>query len=159
MEEAKKEPEVAEEVIEEIVVAQSDNKMIFSETIGELATALSKAQGEMKGVEKSKQGYGYKFADLGAVLDTLREPFAKNGLAIVQGHELKKGKNPSVVTYSRIIHSSGEWTESALEIPIAQMKGLSPAQMIGVVCTYAKRYLIQAQAGLASEDTDGTVKK
>ena len=70
-----------------------------------------------------------------------------------------KGDNPSVITYSRIIHSSGEWTESALEIPITAMKGLSPAQTVGVVSTYAKRYLIQAQAGLASEDTDAALGK
>ena len=141
-----------------VTQAAESKRMIFSETIGKFALALSKAQGAMGAVGKGKQGYGYKYADLASVLDTLREPFANNELCIVQGHELIKGDNPSVITYSRIIHSSGEWTESALEIPITAMKGLSPAQTVGVVSTYAKRYLIQAQAGLASEDTDGTGK-
>jgi len=136
-----------------------DRRMTFSDSIGNLALALSKAQGAMDNVAKGKQGYGYKYSDLASVHTTLREPFAKNELAIVQGHELLKGDNPSVVTYSRIIHSSGEWTESALEIPITAMKGLSPAQTVGVVSTYAKRYLIQAQAGLASEDTDASLGK
>ena len=149
-----------EEIIENGVIAKKpapatgNRPMKFSDTMGQIALALSKAQGSMDAVKKGKQGYGYKFSDLASVLDALRQPFADNELAIIQGHELIKGENPSVVTYSRIIHSSGEWTESALEIPITAMKGLSPAQTVGVVCTYAKRYLIQAQAGLASEDTD-----
>ena len=152
--------EELEQIIEGGVAAEvakpESRRMQFSKTCGKLAFALSKAQGAMHAVGKGKQGYGYKYADLGSVLDELREPFAKNELAIVQGHELLKGENPSVITYSRIIHSSGEWTESALEIPITAMKGLSPAQTVGVVSTYAKRYLIQAQAGLASEDTDAS---
>ena len=154
-----------EEIIENGVIAKkpvivpASRAMKFSDSIGQIALALSKAQGNMGSVSKGKQGYGYKYSDLASVLETLRKPFADNELAIVQGHELIKGENPSVVTYSRIIHSSGEWTESALEIPITAMKGLSPAQTVGVVSTYAKRYLIQAQAGLASEDTDGTGSK
>ncbi len=146
------------ELVRAAVAKPESKRMTFSDTIGKLAFALSKAQGAMGNVAKGKQGYGYKFADLASVLDTLRKPFADNELAIIQGHELQKGENPSVITYSRIVHSSGEWTESALEIPITAMKGLSPSQTVGVVCTYAKRYLIQAQAGLASEDTDGTSK-
>ena len=153
--------EAGKEIGKEIKAAEATtqgNRMTFSPTIGKLALALSKAQGAMGAVGKGKQGYGYKYADLASVLETLREPFSKNELCIVQGHELLKGDSPSVVTYSRIIHSSGEWTESALEIPITAMKGLSPAQTVGVVSTYAKRYLIQAQAGLASEDTDAALK-
>ena len=158
----KEEVKELEQIINDGIVATvaepESRRMQFSETCGKLALALSKAQGEMHAVEKGKQGYGYKFSDLASVLETLRKPFADNELSIIQGHELLKGDNPSVITYSRILHSSGEWTESALEIPITAMKGLSPAQSVGVVCTYAKRYLIQAQAGLASEDTDATTK-
>lgn len=159
-----KEPEqiISEGEVKEVVkkvVASVSRRMIFSETIGNFAFALSKAQGAMHAVSKGKTGYGYKYSDLASVLEVLRKPFADNELCIVQGHELLKGTNPSVVTYSRIIHSSGEWTESALEIPLTAMKGLSPAQTVGVVSTYAKRYLIQAQAGLASEDTDAALTK
>lgn len=159
-----KEPEqiINEGEVKEVVkkvVASVSRRMIFSETTGNFALALSKAQGAMHAVSKGKTGYGYKYSDLASVLEVLRKPFADNELCIVQGHELLKGTNPSVVTYSRIIHSSGEWTESALEIPLTAMKGLSPAQTVGVVSTYAKRYLIQAQAGLASEDTDAALTK
>lgn len=151
---------ISEGQVKEIVTkAVKSRRMQFSDTIGNFALALSKAQGAMHAVSKGKTGYGYKYSDLASVLEVLRQPFAENELCIVQGHELIKGTNPSVVTYSRIIHSSGEWTESALEIPLTAMKGLSPAQTVGVVSTYAKRYLIQAQAGLASEDTDAALAK
>ena len=148
---------VAEEYIPE--PEKESMRMHFSDEIGNLALAMSKAQGSMTAVSKDRSGYGYKFSDLASVLEVLRKPFADNELAIIQGHELLKGENPSVVTYSRIVHSSGEWTQSELEIPITAMKGLSPAQTVGVVSTYAKRYLIQAQAGLASEDTDAALGK
>lgn len=153
---------IEEGKVKEIVKAavhSESRRMMFSNEIGKFALALSKAQGAMGNVGKGKTGYGYKYSDLASVLDMLRKPFADNELAIVQGHELVKGSNPSVITYSRIIHSSGQWTESALEIPVTAMKGLSPAQTVGVVSTYAKRYLIQAQAGLASEDTDAANPK
>ena len=75
-------------IIEVPKPASKDRRMTFSSTIGNLALAMSKAQGAMDAVKKGKQGYGYKYSDLASVLSTLREPFAKNELAIVQGHEL-----------------------------------------------------------------------
>ena len=57
------------------------------------------------------------------------------------------------------MHESGEWIKSTLELPVTVMKGLSLPQSVGVVCTYARRYLLQASCGLASEDTDGAADK
>lgn len=143
-------------VVKEIVKeAAKDMSMETSPSIGNIAGALAKAQGSMGAVGKGKSGYGYKYSDLASVFEVARKPLSDNAIAITQGHYLIKGDKPSVVTESLVMHESGEWIKTSLEIPITVMKGLSPAQMIGVVCTYAKRYLLQAQVGLASEDTDG----
>lgn len=157
---AVEEPKIenGEAVIPEIQVVES-SLMEMSPTIGKLALALSKAQGAMTAVGKGKTGYGYVYADLASVIDVAKKPLSDNEIAVTQGHYLKKGKNPSVVTQSMLMHSSGEWVRVSLEIPLTIMKGLSPAQSVGVVCTYAKRYLMQAQLGLASEDTDAALKK
>lgn len=127
----------------------------MSSEIGELAGALAKAQGEMANGIKGKQGYGYKYMELGSLIDIARPALAKHEVAIIQTHELIKGSNPSVVTYTTVMHSSGQWHKSALELPIKVMANLSSAQMIGVNCTYGRRYALQAICLIASEeDTD-----
>lgn len=128
-----------------------------SESIGNLAGALARAQGAMDNGQKSKQGYGYKYMELNSLIDIARKPLADNEVAIIQTHEFyKKGKRPSVITHTTIMHSSGEWHKSSLELPIQEMKQLTPAQMIGVNCTYGRRYALQSILFMSSEeDTDG----
>lgn len=58
-----------------------------------------------------------------------------------------------VVVRTRLIHVSGEWLENDLEIPVSM--GNNPAQATGIAITYAKRYAIQAIAGVPSDDDDG----
>ncbi len=57
-----------------------------SESIAELAKALAKAQGEMKGALRDSQNPYFKstYADLASVWDAIKEPFTKNGLSFVQ---------------------------------------------------------------------------
>lgn len=131
-----------------------------SETIGELAGALAKAQGIMSNGIKNTQGYGYKYMELGSLIDIARPALSKHGIAILQTHELLKGKAPSVVTHTTILHESGEWHRSSIELPIKVMPQLSQAQMIGVNCTYGRRYALQAVCLIASEeDTDAGAPK
>ncbi len=126
-----------------------------SENIGELGGALAKAQGLMSNGTKDKQGYGYKYMTLSALTDISRPALSSNELAIIQTHELVKGEVPSVATHTTLMHSSGQWHKSTIELPIAVMKGLSPSQMVGVVCTYGRRYALQAICFIAAdEDTD-----
>lgn len=58
-----------------------------------------------------------------------------------------------VVVRTRLIHVSGQWIENDLEIPVSM--GNNPAQATGIAITYAKRYAIQAIAGVPSDDDDG----
>lgn len=131
-----------------------------SEEIGDLALALSKAQGACHNGSKDTAGYNYKYMTLNQLIDIMRKPFSDNELAILQSHELiKHATNPRIVTYTTVMHSSGQWHKSALEIPMTIMNNLTPAQMIGMVCTYARRYTLQALALITSEeDTDSAPK-
>ena len=131
----------------------------MSDTIGSLAGALAKAQGGMSNGVKGKQGYGYKYMELGALIDIARPELAKNNICIIQTHELIKGATPSVATHTTIMHSSGEWHKSSIELPIKVMPQLSQAQMVGINCTYGRRYSLQALLLIASEDdTDASSK-
>ena len=55
-----------------------------SDSINELASALSRAQASINNVIRDKEGFGYQYADLAACLDAIREPLSGNGLSISQ---------------------------------------------------------------------------
>lgn len=123
--------------------------MIKSEQINELAAALSKAQGEMKGASKDSTNpfFKSKYADLASVWEAFRAPFSKNGLSLVQSPRLQDGL---VYIESMLFHSSGQWVHSELS---AQPKDHSP-QAVGSTITYLRRYAAQSIAGVCPEDDD-----
>jgi len=154
------ETKIEEQVVEQLTYIEPIT-MSMSESIGNLAGALAKAQGAMSAGKKSKEGYGYNYMDLASLIDTIKKPLADNEVSYSQGHYVvtKPSGKVYVGTDSIIMHSSGEWIRSTLELPLPNMKQLQPAQLVGVVSTYARRYLLQAQVGIASEeDTDGRAK-
>lgn len=129
-----------------------------SESIKEIATALSKAQGEYKGAVKKatnpafkKPGEeGTKYADLEADFHCIQEPFSKHGLSITQS--VVKGE-PYLAT--TIMHISGEWITSY--VPFKPADGAT-AQLIKSFTTYAKRNGLEAAAAIPStDDDDGNV--
>ena len=122
-----------------------------SEQIGELAAALAKAQGQMTGAKKDSDNpfFKSKYADLASVVDAIREPFAENGLAYVQAPCPTEGDRVEVETV--LMHSSGQWVSSTVEVPVTKQD----AQGYGSALTYARRYGLQAIAGVAAEDDDG----
>lgn len=158
-----------EEVIEEVVQTVIEPKISISEisreaylavclpthseNIGELAKALAAAQGDMSNGAKDKQGYGYKYMTLATVTDLARAALSKNDIAVIQTHFfIRDGEKSSVVTFTELLHSSGQWHKSSLELPVVVTKGLSPSQAIGVGCTYGRRYSLQAVCMIAAED-------
>lgn len=133
--------------------------MNTSETIGNLLSALSAAQGEIQNAEKDVQGYGYKYADLGQILTMVRPILAKHKLAVIQ---LPHNADGGIAVTTRLGHESGEWLEDTLTMPVEQTLNkegkptLSIAQESGKVVTYSRRYMLSALLGVAQEDTDAT---
>lgn len=125
--------------------------MFKSEQINELAAALSKAQGSMESAKKDSANpfFKSKYADLAAVVEAIRKPFADNGLAYTQLPARCAGEEVQVVTV--LLHSSGQWIASETNVPVTKRD----AQGYGSALTYARRYGLQAIAGLAAEDDDG----
>lgn len=125
--------------------------MKTSETIGALAAALSAAQGELHNVEKNKEGYGYNYADIAAILDVARPILSRHGLSVVQFPQNSVG---GISVTTRLMHGSGEWLEDSISMPVEEAKNLSAAQACGVVITYCRRYSLAAVLGIAQEDSD-----
>ena len=124
--------------------------MNTSESIGKLAAALSKAQAAMTGAKKASNNpfFKSKYSDLSQVMEAISGPFADNELSFIQSPGFD-GTRITVTT--RIMHSSGEWIEGECVLPPTK----NDAQGYGSAITYAKRYGLQAMAGVPSVDDDG----
>ncbi len=123
--------------------------MCQSELINELATALSKAQGEMQAAIKDKVNPFFKsaYADLGSVWDAARPVLSKYGLSVIQTTDLSGDK---IVLVTTLAHASGQWIKSYL--PLNPSK--QDSQGVGAAITYLRRYSLSAIVGVVCDDDD-----
>lgn len=122
-----------------------------SESIKELATALSKVQGQLTFAKKDSANPFFKstYADLESVWDSCREALAKNGLAVIQmPGNFFEGR---MWLITRLVHSSGEWIEQEMSVPVNK----PDAQGAGSALTYMRRYALAAFVGIVQADDDG----
>lgn len=129
--------------------------MKSSNSLSTIAEALANAQGEAKDVQKSKQGYGYKYATLESILSMLRPILAKHKLSVLQSHGNEENR---ITVTTRLMHSSGEWLEDTGGVEFQLLKGMNNAQSVGSAITYLRRYQISAFMNITSdEDVDGEI--
>jgi len=123
--------------------------MNHSESINELATALSKAQGEMQAAIKDSVNpfFKSKYADLGSVWDAARPVLSKNGLCVMQTTEMLGDK---IIMVTTLAHTSGQWMKSFL--PLNPSK--NDSQGVGAAITYLRRYSLSALVGVVCDDED-----
>jgi hypothetical protein len=121
----------------------------MSETIDQLAAALSIAQGQIEDATKSSKNdfYKSKYADLASVRAAVRQPFADNGLSVVQFPRTVPG---GVEVETMLLHSSGEFMAETLFMPVKH-----EPHPIGSGISYARRYALMSIANLAADDDDG----
>ena len=125
--------------------------MKTSDSIKELATALAKAQASMAGAKKDSTNphFRSKYADLASIWEACRDALTSNGIAVVQ--MTRATTEEAVIVETRLLHSSGEWIEGELLVPVTK----ADAQGFGSAITYARRYSLAAAVGVAPEDDDG----
>lgn len=123
-----------------------------SETIKELAAALSKFQASVPKIDldrevevQTKTGGKYKFryATFANIIDKIKKPLSEHGLSYSQ----LVNENSSVTTI--LMHESGEWISSTLLIT-----GEKTPQGIGSTITYTKRYALSSMLGVCADDDD-----
>lgn len=125
--------------------------MASSESIKELATALSKFQGQIKPALKDSANpfFKSKYADLESVWESCREPLTKNGLGVIQMPGNYFEGRMWLIT--RLVHSSGEWIEQEMSIPVAKQD----AHGCLAAVTYMRRGSLSAFLGIVQADDDG----
>ena len=123
--------------------------MKSSELINELAAALCKAQGEMGGAVKDSSNPFFKssYADLTSVIKAIKQPFADNGLSYTQ---FPVNDENGVGVSTRLMHVSGQWLEMEYTLPMVK----KDPQAAGSCISYARRYSLQAMAGIPTAEDD-----
>lgn len=124
--------------------------MKMSDSIAQLAEALSKAQGQIDDATKTgiNPHFRSKYADLAAVRSVIREPLAVNDIAVIQSPRTIDG---AVEVETMLVHKSGEYISETLRLPV----GKWDAHGIGSGISYARRYGLMSILALAADDDDG----
>ena len=122
-----------------------------SDSIKELATALSKVQGELTYAKKDSANPFFKsrYADLESVWDACRSLLAKNGLSVIQMPGNYFEGRMWLVT--KLCHTSGEWIEQEMSFPVTK----ADAHGCMATITYMRRGSLAAFLGVVQADDDG----
>lgn len=127
-----------------------------SQDIDQLAGALAAAQGEMEMPGKDREvtvrpqsgaAYSYSYATLDNIVASVRPALARNGLSVVQPI-VTVNRTPVLLT--RVMHKSGQWMETAMEI----VGDRSTPQKFGSAVTYARRQSLTSLLAIVSDDDD-----
>lgn len=148
---------------EGILACISNETTTTSKDLGELFSALAKAQGAMSAASKDSTNpfFNSKYADLSSVWNACREATSQNGLCIVQTTATEYNELCLITTLG---HSSGQWIRSSIPIKVktpepelnGKPKKVNELQLLGSYFTYLRRYALSAIVGVApDEDDDG----
>src|SRR2546421_2364316 len=131
-----------------------------SETIGAIATALAKAQGELKNPEKAltatiaspfprEESRTFRYASLASGLEIVRKCLSKHEIATLQPTVIDREANLIRLT-TLLAHASGEWISS--DWPVCALSETAAPHRLGAALTYARRHALFALVGIAGED-------
>jgi ERF superfamily len=131
-----------------------------SETIAAIATALAKAQGELKNPEKSltatihspfprEEPRTFRYASLASGLEIVRKTLSQHEIATVQTTAIDTEAGLIRLT-TVLAHSSGEWMSS--DWPVCPVAETAAPHRMGAALTYARRYALFTLVGIAGED-------
>ena len=131
-----------------------------SETIGAIAAALAKAQGELSNPEKAltatirspfprEADRTFRYASLASGLDVVRKCLGQHEIATIQTTAIDQPSGQIRLT-TLLAHASGEWISS--DWPVCSTTETATPHRMGAALTYARRYALFALVGIAGED-------
>ncbi len=135
-----------------------------SEQVGELVTALAKAQAEFTPALKDSKNpyYNSKYADLAAVIGAVRPALNKHGIILTQDISADLERQVAIVRTS--LYHGEQFFEIEIEAPAKgqskkdEQSGMAgtkfDVQTIGAGTLYLRRYSVAAICGLAAEDDE-----
>jgi len=131
-----------------------------SESIGAIAAALAKAQGELTNPEKSltaiirspfprESDRTFRYASLANGLDIVRKSLGQHEIATIQTTAIDNEIGQIRLT-TILAHASGEWIAS--DWPVCPVAQTNTPHLMGAALSYARRYALFALVGIAGED-------
>ena len=131
-----------------------------SDSIGAIATALAKAQGELTNPEKSltatirspfprEADRTFRYASLASGLDIVRKSLGQHEIATIQTTMIDQATGQIRLT-TLLAHASGEWISS--DWPVCASSETAAPHRMGAALTYARRYALFTLVGIAGED-------
>jgi hypothetical protein len=131
-----------------------------SDTIGAIAAALAKAQGQLSNPEKSlvatvrspfprEENRTFRYASLASGLDVVRKGLSQHEIATVQTTAIDQ-ETGQIRLITLLAHASGEWISS--DWPVCGASETAAPHRMGAALTYARRYALFALVGIAGED-------
>src|SRR5438045_7542499 len=132
-----------------------------SDSIGAIAAALAKAQGELTNPEKAliatvrspfprEEGIRtFRYASLASGLDIVRKALGQHEIATVQTTAIEQASGQIRLT-TLLAHASGEWIAS--DWPVCPISEIASPQRMGAALSYARRYGLFTLVGIAGED-------
>src|SRR3954447_7744965 len=131
-----------------------------SDSIGAIAAALAKAQGELTNPEKSlvatirspfprEADHSFRYASLASGLDIVRKSLGRHEIATIQTTAIDQEAGHIRLT-TLLAHASGEWISS--DWPVCPIGETASPHRMGAALTYARRYALFALVGIAGED-------
>ena len=131
-----------------------------SESIGAIAAALAKAQGELSNPEKSltatirspfprEADRTFRYAPLASGLDIVRKSLGQHEIATIQTTTIDQTTGQIRLT-TLLVHASGEWISS--DWPVCAASDTAAPHRMGAALTYARRYALFTLVGIAGED-------
>ena len=131
-----------------------------SGSIGSLAAALAKAQGELTNPEKSlvgtipANGPGGRRKDVSLCVAVERARHRTQGFGPARDRHHADDCHRSGCRYRQsdhgLAHASGEWIAS--DWPVCPISDTAAPQRMGAALTYARRYALFTLVGIAGED-------
>jgi ERF superfamily len=161
--------------VEPSSLSESKSTFRYSPTLGELCKSLCLACQQFPEITKDTENpyFRSQYTDLATLIKATRPVLAKHGLVVIQAPQ---AANKGVRVTTMLMHSSGEWIASDLELPakVSKPKKAKPngeydeegvsepsnqelrpdAQALGSAITYARRYSYQAILNIAGEEDD-----
>ncbi len=134
--------------IQESINRRTEPKHNRSDEIKELATALSKAQGEYETAPLNKVNPYFKsnYADLASVVAASRPALTKYGLSVTQ--EVSNDDSGALWLITTVLHSSGQWIQSRFRM----VPPKNDIQAISSYNTYCKRMCYASLCGVVVGD-------
>lgn len=113
--------------------------------------AMAEFQGKCPVIEKTKQGYNYKYADLGNIVSQVKGLLSECGFSYsFDTDETEKG----LIIYCKIKHIKGHTEISKAFIDRETTTKMNSSQQSGAIMTYGKRYAFVNALGILTGDED-----